>query len=325
MAHRLMLAILATLPFLSSSISAQQRTGTIDLYVYVSFSDNSPAAKSYKVQLSSSTRMQVDSRFTDDRGQAIFRGLTAGDYRVTVTGFDIEDAESRFTLDGNPSFESMQTEHIEVKRKAGAGTSTQGTVSAGALKIPNNARKEFELGLAAIDKKDFAGAKEHLNKAVEIYPQYCGALLDLGVIAAQERHNEEAVRLFERAVEADPTNPAASVYLASARMLQGNFKDAETLLTKVVAITPTDPDPLTMLASCQYKLGEYKEAAATAQKVHAVPHQKFAMAHYIAAEALLKQSQPHEAAEELKLYLKESPNAPNSDSAKELLASLEPK
>src|SRR3954465_1659760 len=60
---------------------SQQSGGKTDVYIYVEFEDLSPAAQSYKVQLLSSTRLQVAMDFTNDRGQAIFRGLSAGDYR----------------------------------------------------------------------------------------------------------------------------------------------------------------------------------------------------------------------------------------------------
>jgi tetratricopeptide (TPR) repeat protein len=304
--------------------SSEAMSGKTELYVYVTFLDQKPVKPGYKVVLLTSTRMMVSQDMTNDRGQAIFRGVGPGEYRVVVTGLDIDEAEIRVTVESHGGFDSTQNEHIEVRQSGNhTGASNQASVSVKTLTIPDDARKEFEKGLASLDQRDVNAARQHLTKAVELYPQYCGAFLDLGVIAMQEKHPDEGKRYFERAVEADPKNPAAYLYLASARMLDNDFKAAEDLLLKALVIIPTDPEPLTMLASCQLKLGELNQAVATARRVHEVPHPRHAIAHFIAAQALLKESQPQPAAAELKLFLQEAPNAPQAAAAKSMLASIE--
>ena len=321
--------LLISLALCCSAMVVAQRgseamTGKTELYVYVTFADQKPVKPGYKVQLLTSTRMVVNQDMTNDRGQAIFRGVSPGEYRVVVNGLDIDEAEIRVTVESHGGFDSTQNEHVEVRQSGyHTGTSNQPSVSAKTLAIPDDARKEFEKGLASLDQRDVNSARTHFTKAVELYPQYCGALLDLGVIAMQDKHPDEGKRYFERAVEADPKNPAAYLYLASARMLDSDFKAAEDLLLKAIVIIPTDPEPLTMLASCQLKLGELDQAVASARKVHELPHPRHAIAHFIAAEALLKESQPQPAAAELKLFLQEAPNAPQVAAAKTMLASIE--
>lgn len=310
-----------------SQRSSAPQTGGNDVYVYVTFEHEKPAGISCRVTLFTTTRQRVGEEFTNDRGLAIFRGVKAGDYRLVAGGTNIEEAESAITVYSHGGYDSTQNEHIEVKlikKDAEQNSSAQASVSVTTLNIPDKARKEFEKGLAAFDKQDFPTARERFTKAVDLYPQYCGALLDLGVIAMQEGHADEGKHYFERATQADPQNPAGYVYLARVDIVRKDYKDAEPLLAKALAISPLDPEPLTLLASSQLQLGELDQAVANAKKVHAVPHQQFAIAHYIAAQALLKESQPAQAADEFRLYLQESPQGPNAAAAKAALASINP-
>jgi outer membrane protein assembly factor BamD (BamD/ComL family) len=54
-----------------------------------------------------------------------------------------------------------------------------------------------------------------------------------------------------------------------------------------------------------------------------VPHEKFAMAHLVAAQAYTKKDRLDQAAEEYKLFLKESPDSPNAASARATLQSIQ--
>lgn len=305
------------------SQKALQQSGNIELYVYVTLDDGKPA-QSYKVQILTRSWMQVSQDLTNDRGLVIFRNLGAGDYRIAVTGMDIEKAETELTLFSHGQYESTQNENIQVRRiNREQPSSTQGTVSAATLNIPDKARKEFEKGLVAFDKQDFPVARERFAKAVELYPQYCGALLDLGVIAMHDGQADEGRRYFERAMQADPQNPAAYIYLARVYIVNKEYKQAEPLLAKATAIVPLDPEPLTLLASSELQQGEFAQAVVNAKKVHTLQHQRFAIAHFIAGQALAKESLPQQAADEYRLFLQEAPDAPNAPAIRAALAAME--
>src|SRR4051794_17733746 len=90
------LGLIVAFVFCMAPQALSQKT---DLYVYVTFQDQSPAKYAYKVELLTSTRMRVSTELTNDRGQAIFRGVDARDYRVVVTGPDIDETESSVTIE----------------------------------------------------------------------------------------------------------------------------------------------------------------------------------------------------------------------------------
>jgi tetratricopeptide (TPR) repeat protein len=328
MTRRSTIFLLALAVCCSQTVLAQRgsapMSGKTELYVYVTFTDQTPVKQAYKVQLLTSTRMIVDKDFTNDRGQAIFRGVSPGDYRIVVTGLDIDEAEIRVTVESHGGFDSTQNEHVEVRRTSAASdTAPGGAVSVATLKIPDDARKEYDKGLAALDHNDIAGAQQHLARSVELYPQYSAAFLNLGVIAMQTGHRDEGMHYFEQANKADPKNAASLMYLAKAYLAKKNYKEAEPLLAQAVTIIPSNPEPLTLLATLELQQGEYPEAVINAQKVHALQqHQPFAIAHYVAAEALMRQSLPEQAAVEYRLFLKEAPSSPVAGAAKEALSSI---
>lgn len=300
----------------------QQQETHADVYVNVAYENDHPVGMQYRVQLLTNGRMPMGEQFTNDRGQVIFRGLSVGSYQLIVLGVDIENTELGFSIGPH---ESMHTEFIRVKLKSATAkpSSNQGTVSSASLNIPDRARKEFDKGLAAFAKQDLVTAREHFAKAVEIYPQYSAALLNLGVIAMRQQDPAAGQHYFEEAIKADPQNAGAYTYLARVDIMNAKYDDAETLLTKSLSLTPLDPEPLTMMATSQLRSGKFADAVASAEKVHTVPHEHYAIAHLVAAEALIKEQRSDLAADQFRLYLKESPTGANAESARAALQSIE--
>ena len=72
----------------------------------------------------------------------------------------------------------------------------------------------------------------------------------------------------------------------------------------------------------QFKRGEFQEALATINKVHAMPHEKFADVHLIAAEIYQKENRNAEALAESESYLKEYPDSPRALQVREAMAQI---
>ena len=88
------------------------------------------------------------------------------------------------------------------------------------LKLGISEQEEVHLNIANIymdHLHDHGKAKEHLQKALAINPGYASAFYNLGNLAEQEGHREEAARNFEMCLQADPTNETALARLADTR------------------------------------------------------------------------------------------------------------
>jgi tetratricopeptide (TPR) repeat protein len=134
---------------------------------------------------------------------------------------------------------------------------------------------------------------------------------------------EKGREAFEKAVALDPNYAEALINLAKLRLREKNGAEAEKLLTRATLAAPANPEALTLLAGVQFAADRYEEAAATATKVHALAdHEKFAVAHYIAAEAYARLHQDAEAMAEYTIFLKEAPSHPLAEKARAALKSL---
>jgi predicted Zn-dependent protease len=68
--------------------------------------------------------------------------------------------------------------------------------------------------------------------------------------------------------------------------------------------------------------GQVDEALSDARRVHELPHQGYALSHFVAGQALERKGQPREAAAEYAVYLRESPNGPEVVQVKSALDRL---
>lgn len=292
----------------------------IDIEVRVTIDDR-PAPEQIRVQLLSGTSAMISMQFTRDQGTATFRGVSAGNYRLKVTGLDIEDAETSFSVDPR---EQTHMEYVSVRSKPKtAQNSNEGSISASTLNIPDKARKEFEKGASAMEKNDFAEAQKHFSKAVEIYPQYASAINNLGVIAMKSGDAALGRQLFDRAVLADSSNANAYLNVARCLLMEKKFAEAEPILLKASNLAPLDAEPLTLLANAQFAVGHHDLALMNAVKVHSLEHQRFSIVHLIAARVFESQKKLKDAADQYRLFLKESPASASAESARASLQALE--
>jgi superkiller protein 3 len=194
--------------------------------------------------------------------------------------------------------------------------------SAAELGAPPNARKSFDQGLAAWQKKDYKQAAEKFEKAVADYPQYDTAYNNLGVMYAHLGQNDKAMAAFKRAVELNDKNADADRNLARLMMREKEYSQAEELLKKSLAVEPTQAATLTMLVMAEAQDGKLDDAVKDAQKVHSLHHEGYAVVHYIAGEVLEEKHQNADAINEYNLYLKEAPNGPEAAQAKSAMERL---
>ena len=81
----------------------------------------------------------------------------------------------------------------------------------------------------------------------------------------------------------------------------------------------------TLLANINAMSGKYDQAIQLSRKVHSMPHENFAVAHYIAGMAFQAKNELTDAAVEYRQYLKEAPQGKSADNARNALAAVEQK
>jgi tetratricopeptide (TPR) repeat protein len=196
------------------------------------------------------------------------------------------------------------------------------TVPAIRLRIPDNARKEFEKGGKAMEEKSWDESRKHFQAAVDLYPDYDLAYNGLGIACSQLNDIPAARQAFLKATELNDKFAGAQRNLARILLSEHNYNEVASLLNRSLNVEPMNAWALTNAAYAELQVHSFKEAAEHALRVHSLPHDSLANAHVIAGYALEALGQKQEAAEQWGLYLKEDPKGPNAKRAQEAVARL---
>jgi hypothetical protein len=251
---------------------------------------------------------------TDPDGRVEFNTITGG-HRVRITSPTTEPFESEFEI---APVEGYHQENFRVRRKADAESTPSepgGFVPAIRMKIPDDAKKEFEKGSRDLEDKKWQTSREHFQAAIKIYPDYDLAYNGLGVASSQLMDINTARQAFEKAIELNDKFAGAQRNLARMMISEHNFERAAALLNQSLTTEPANAWALTNAAYAELQLHRFKEAAEHAVKVHTLPHEGLANAHVIAGYAYDALGQREQSVEQWKLYLKEDPKGLNAKKA----------
>ncbi len=301
--------------------------GRGNLRVSVVYTDGGSVPAQTRVQLmGGASNNPIAQQFTNDRGEAEFTQLSAGNYHVVVRGEGLEDADSGiFEVDARKGSQSISVTVRRTGEDTHTDKSAAPSVSINELKVPGNAKSQFDKASQLMAKADWTGAIGRLNQAIALYPAYTGAYNNLAVAYANLsdwNHEREAL---QKATALDDHFVPAFVNLARLEMRERNYQAAETLLGKASTIDPSNAQTLTLLCQNQLLDKHYDEAIASAHKVHAMPHEAFAVVHYMAARAFQHESRTSDAITEFKILLQEEPSGARADAVRKELADLESK
>jgi tetratricopeptide (TPR) repeat protein len=316
-----LIVLFSTLAFGQRPGSAPSSSST-DLNVRVVYDGIHPVGEHLRVMLMSQGGAIVAEGYTGDRGELRFNGLRPGSYRLRVSGAEIEAAvEQSFLIEPGMLF-SSQMLSVKLKETEGRSLPAAGPVSASQLNVPEKAKKEFEKGQELLNKQKPDEAMKRFEKAAEIYPQYAAAFDMMGIVKASSSLSD-AKQYFERSIQEDRDYLPAYSHLAKVRLKENNNADAERLLSRAVSMDPRSAEEFFLLAFAQAKQSKFESAIQNCLRTHQLPHDKFALVHFIAAESYSMIGKPTEATEQYSLYLKEAPLGPNADLARTKIKALQ--
>ncbi|MBI4877916.1 MAG: tetratricopeptide repeat protein, partial [Acidobacteria bacterium] len=164
--------------------AASSRERTFELHLQI----EPPAPAS--VSLHGSTTPFSTAGLADASGRVRFKGLPAGPY--TVSGFVRGFGEVRQTVEVSPSLADSKgrvrvTVRVKETGRLPESSRQRAGVSARQLSIPDRAWKEYSEAQKKLERREIEAAIAHLEKAVQIAPQFASAWNNLGTIAYQTR------------------------------------------------------------------------------------------------------------------------------------------
>lgn len=215
----------------------------------------------------------------------------AEEYLAKATKLDPDNPSRRTSLaiahmaQGDVATGTMELERLSKEDK---GITADRALIASYLR-----RNELDKALAAIDtlerkqpdnpatyalrarillvKKDNAGARRNLEKALTLNPAYIPAVTSLAALDMTENKPEDARKRFESVLATDPKNSTALLSLAKLTLVtRGKPEDALALITKAVTENPAEAKPRLALIELHLANKDAKKAAAAAQEALAV-------------------------------------------------------
>jgi tetratricopeptide (TPR) repeat protein len=293
-------------------------TTNVDITGHVRFAGSMSPAEGVRVTLEKVGGGTLDQMATDHRGQFHFTSLQRGQYIVNITAPCYEAVRRQVEL--VLIFRAYLDEELkpDTTSPACAAAAPAGAVDA---RVPEEARKEFERGSAALSKgKDEEGVS-HLRKAVEIYPDFMQARLLLASAHMRARRFEDAEAALARAVETDPHSVAALVSLGEARRRLKKYAAAEESLTAALKLDDNSWQGHLALGRVYLDTDQIKKAAPhigrTLQLKPDLPE-----AHLLGGNILLKVGEPARALTEYEEYLRLAPEGEYAAPTRELVGKL---
>lgn len=256
--------------------------------------------------------------FGNPNGGVSERDLMGCELRAVLAGFRSESVN----LSGRRAFDNPDVGTIVLRRLANVeGT----TISATSLNAPKEAHKSFDKARDLIRKKKPAEAQKELEKAVAAYPKYATAWFELGQLQQQKDQIEEARNSYSQALAADAKFVSPYLQLALLSAKEKKWQDVADTTDRLLKLNPVDfPQAFFYNSVANYNLRKLDAAEKSARDAVKIDgnHRMPKAAHLLGIILAEKQDYAG-AAENLKSYLKFSPNAQDAEMVKKQLAELE--
>ncbi len=316
----------------------------------VAVSDGTPLTESVVIQSICNGMLRNEGR-TDFKGNFSFEvnggnnfSDVQADAEVSGAGFgnqmgrpdkkrDLTRCELQAVL---PGFIS-QTLNLAGKVE-GAGSANVGTIvlsrmqkvdgfsiSATSLAAPDKAKKEYQKGSEDAKKEKWDTASEKLSKAVEIYPKYAVAWLELGRVQLQKHDPAAAKTSFHHALEADPKFTSPYEELARLAVQEKQWTDVVQVTDQLLKLNPLSyPQAWFYNSLGDYFLQSFDPAEKAAQQGITVDVQhQIPRLEYLMAMILIQKHDYQGAITHMRSYMRLAPKATDLDVAQKQIAELE--
>ena len=246
--------------------------------------------------------------------------VSEGNYELEIEGPDIQPVTQQFTV--HPG-EGIHTETVELRP---AMTEQFPTEIRGSVlrdkNVPPKAQKELDKAAEASYHHEWAKAVKSYEKAVQIYPNGAAPYMYLATALLRLGEKDKAKDALQKAITLKPDYEPPYIMLARVYAGEQQYPPIVDLLQKAISMHGDDAEALFLLSNADLQTGKYADAVVNARKVHLLPHRGFEAAHFICGLALAQEHKNDEAAEELKIFLKEAPQSTMAPRARDALASL---
>src|SRR5215475_7235222 len=188
--------------------------------------------------------------FVDSSGRFTVRGLGQGrfTFRVETTGTPYEEQTQQIELQALRIRGGNETFPLDIRLKFKKGKEPKAdNASVFAQEVPAPARKEYESGVKSLKSQKTDQAIASLKKAIQIFPDYYGALELLGAEYIKAAQFEAALPLLSHALKLNKRGVKSLYGLGVAYLNLNRLAEAIEQLEAAAQLTPNNPNTQMML------------------------------------------------------------------------------
>ncbi len=198
-------------------------------------------------------------------------------------------------------------------------------VSASTLAAPKEARKAFQKAQTAVRKDKPEEAIRYFQKAVEVYPGYALAYLEIGKLQIRSGKMDEAANAFTAAIRADEKFLDPYIELSVVQALGRRWSELLQTTVKALALDPYTSLPAYVFnAVANFYLHNVDAAEKSLRKAEDLDTQhQYPQIWELLGIILAKRRDFAGAAEQMRTYLRYVPQGSRSDGVRAQLAEIE--
>ena len=255
-------------------------------------------------------------------GKFNFKNLSAAPYRMTIAVPNWGQMER--SIDIGPSF-ADEKNRIEMEFRFQPDYQTEATdvISLKQLSISGKARKEYREALKDLEKKETEKAIAHLEKAINIAPNYSESWNRLGTIYFISGKFTEAEKCFRNALQNDHASFSPVVNLGAALYALNRIEESLTFNKKAVSMNPRDPLANSQLGLSYLALKKYPEAEDHLLKCKSLDPAHFSHPQVTLAELYRQQNDTEGMIRELKEFILYHPDDGKVPALRQILVEIE--
>jgi tetratricopeptide (TPR) repeat protein len=195
-------------------------------------------------------------------------------------------------------------------------------VSKTRLAIPDKARKELIKSEEAQLRGETKQALRHLERALELYPEYVDALNNLGTYHHRSANYDRSIKYFARATELAPEFFAGWVNLGGSLLAVGRLVPALEANKRAIKLRPSDALANSQMGMNYFYMRQFDEAKQYFLKVLTVDPSSANQPHLFLAHIAHLEGRPEEARTYIGGYLELHPNSPQAPHLRRTLQHL---
>lgn len=315
------------IPFFFISVQAQfpsQNRSSISGFV---FDQERRSIPQIPVELLNEVNSVIGRTRTDNSGRFFFTGLSQGRFSIKVLPFgtNYEEQTQDVEISGIGAFgrsiaDNVQKDIYLRQRKNNNGISSiTGTIFA--QEIPVNAQKSFEKAILDLENNRLETGIEELKNAINLFPDYYLALERLGLTYVGQQKYQNAVEVFNKAVIINPRSFNSWYGLSYANYYLKQSKDAINAAEKAVLLNSNSVEAFIFLGISLRQDTQYEKAEKSLKQADKIAKGTSPEVHWNLALLYAHNLKRYkDAADELELYLKVSPDISNKDQIKKLIS-----